>query len=103
MSKSKNGIKADLQALRVTLGAYAKQETLERLGPLPSVRYGRGLFERNRCGISSHGFTEGAARTKRCVRRSDELCAIFTRSFGCSSGFSDFAQNNVSREEAELT
>jgi|TARA_B110000444_G_scaffold20373_1_gene16942 hypothetical protein len=31
MSKSKNGIKADLQALRITLGAYAKQETLEPL------------------------------------------------------------------------
>jgi|TARA_B110000003_G_scaffold270111_1_gene302063 hypothetical protein len=31
MSKSKNGIKADLQALRVTLVAYAKQETLEPL------------------------------------------------------------------------
>ena len=31
MSKSKNGIKADLQALRITLEAYAKQETLEPL------------------------------------------------------------------------
>ena len=37
MSKSKNGIKADLQALRITLGAYAKQETLEFKGKVTEL------------------------------------------------------------------